>query len=257
MRPLIAGNWKMNGVGASLAEISAIAQWVAENEPRADVLVFPPFTLIARAVETACDRVGIGGQDCHAQSSGAFTGDVSAEMLADAGAVAVIVGHSERRQAYHLTDAMVAAKTLAAWRAGLLAIVCLGETGEQHDAGQAQDIVVAQLEASIPPGARSTTTVVAYEPVWAIGTARTPSSEEIVRMHACVRRCLEDRFGGDGSALRIIYGGSVKAANARTILALPNVDGALVGGASLQAEEFAGVVGALPGGSSLRSPFAL
>jgi triosephosphate isomerase len=257
MRPLIAGNWKMHGVGESLAEICAVAQWVAETKPNADILIFPPFTLVARAVVAASNRIGIGGQDCHPLPSGAFTGDVSAEMLADAGATAVIVGHSERRQSCRLTDAMVAARTKAARRAGLLAIVCIGETAEQHDGGLAQNVVIAQLEGSIPPDANSTTTVVAYEPIWAIGTGRTPSLEEISRMHSCIRAQLEGRFGEDGSRLRILYGGSVNMTNAATILAAPNVDGALVGGASLRAGEFAEIVGTSTGSSSLRSPFAL
>jgi triosephosphate isomerase len=257
MRPLIAGNWKMNGVGNSLVEVSAVAQWVVENEPNADVMVFPPFTLVARAAMAASNRIGIGGQDCHAHPSGAFTGDVSAEMLADAGAIAVIVGHSERRRACRLTDAEVAAKAKAAWRARLLAIVCVGETGEQHDTGRAQDVVVAQLDGSIPPDAGSATTVVAYEPVWAIGTGRTPSSDEISEMHSRIRAHLEERYGQGGSRLRILYGGSVTASNAAEILAVPNVDGALVGGASLKAGEFAGIIRASAGSSSLRSPFTL
>jgi triosephosphate isomerase len=257
MRPLIAGNWKMNGVDKSLVEISAVAQWVAENEPNAEVLIFPPFTLVTRAAMAASNRIGIGGQDCHAQPSGAFTGDVSAEMLADAGAVGVIVGHSERRRACNLTDAEVLAKARAAWRAGLLAIICVGETGEQHDAGRAQDVVIAQLDGSIPPAPNPTTTVVAYEPVWAIGTGRTPSSDQISRMHACIRDHLEERYGEGGSHLRILYGGSVTASNSAAILAIPNVDGALVGGASLKAGEFTGIVQASAGSSSLRAPFAL
>src|SRR5438067_1553893 len=179
MRSLIAGNWKMHGTGAALSEILAVAKSLAEEPPACDVLICPPFTMIARAAIAAGGRLGIGGQDCHPQPSGAFTGDVSAEMLADAGASAVIVGHSECRRYHNETDVEVAAKTSAAWRAGLLAIVCIGETEDEHDSGVAPEVVARQLDASLPLGARPATTAIAYEPVWAIGSGRTPTPKEI------------------------------------------------------------------------------
>ena len=245
MRPLIAGNWKMHGTGAALGEILSIARSVADETLPCDVLVCPPFTLIARAAATADGRVAIGGQDCHREVSGAFTGDVSAEMLFDAGAMAVIVGHSERRRYHGETDIDVAMKTRAAWSAGLFAIVCIGETEEEHDAGRAADVVSRQLDASLPLGADSTTTAIAYEPVWAIGSGRTPTAAEITAIHALIRERLAARLGDGGSQLRILYGGSVKPGNAGSILDLPNVNGALVGGASLKAEEFLAIIRAV------------
>ena len=243
MRPLIAGNWKMHGAGGpALAEILAVAASFADEPLAADVLICPPFTLIARARSAAGGRIDIGGQDCHAQPFGAFTGDVSAEMLADAGASAVIVGHSERRRYHGETDIDVAMKTSAAWRAGLLAIVCIGETEEEHDAGRAAEVVARQLDASLPLGARPATTAIAYEPVWAIGSGRTPTSAEITAIHALIRTRLAERLGEDGTQLRILYGGSVKPANCNGILALPNVNGALVGGASLKSQEFLSII---------------
>lgn len=245
MRPLIAGNWKMHGTGVSLPEVAAVAEWVARNSPAADVLICPPFTLVSRAGEVAAGRIAIGGQDCHTQSCGAFTGDISAEMLRDAGASAVIVGHSERRHFHGETDAQVAAKAGAAIRAGLVAIICLGETPEQRAAGQAQEVVRAQIAGSIPVEGNDGNAVIAYEPIWAIGTGRTPSGVEIARIHGCIRAALSARGPDSGSQMRILYGGSVKAANAREILALPNVNGALVGGASLEAREFLAIVGSI------------
>jgi triosephosphate isomerase (TIM) len=232
MRPLIAGNWKMNGLAASLAEIGAVARIVADAPPAADILICPPATLIARAVEVAAGRIAIGGQDCHAEKSGAFTGDISAEMLKDAGATAVILGHSERRHYHGETDEQVAAKTRAAWAAGLRAIVCVGETEAQRDDGEALNIVASQLAASLPQGATPRNTAIAYEPVWAIGTGRTPTLVEIGQMHGHIRKCL------GGGAIGILYGGSVKPSNAAEILAVPEVGGALVGGASLKADDF-------------------
>jgi len=245
MRSLIVGNWKMNGVGGSLAEIAAVAGWVEVHRPAGDVLICPPFTLVAPAVATAAGRVAVGGQDCHPQPWGAFTGDVSAEMLADAGAAAVIVGHSERRRMHHETDALVMSKAEAAGRAGLVAILCVGESEAERDAGQALDVIGRQLGASLPPGANSSNTVLAYEPVWAIGSGRTPSLDEIVQMHSHIRDRLEARLGSEGERQRILYGGSVKPANAAAILALPDVNGALVGGASLMAAEFQEIVAAV------------
>ncbi len=232
MRQLIAGNWKMNGLGAALMQIEAVAAGL--SSPACDVLICPPATLIARAAALG-GGVAIGGQDCHAESSGAFTGDISAEMLRDAGAVAVIVGHSERRQYHGESDAIVAAKAKAAWRAGLTAIICIGETEAERDAGRAYDVCKTQLAGSVPPGATTDNTAIAYEPVWAIGTGKTPTSPDIAQMHAHIRACL-------GGAFRILYGGSVKPSNAREILALENVGGALVGGASLKASDFLTIV---------------
>ena len=248
MRPLIAGNWKMHGTAAALGEVLSIAQGVADEAPDCDVLVCPPFTLIARAAAAADGRVAIGAQDCHKEPEGAFTGDVSAEMLRDAGASAVIVGHSERRRYHGETDLDVAMKTSAAWRVGLLAILCVGETGQEHDQGLATDVVARQLDGSLPLGANPVTTAIAYEPVWAIGSGRTPSAAQIGEMHSFIRRRLADRLGGDGEGLRILYGGSVKPANAASILSLPNVNGALVGGASLIAREFLPIIRAAGNG---------
>jgi triosephosphate isomerase len=235
MRQLIAGNWKMNGTGASLAEIETLAGHIEAAPLACDVLICPPATLIARAAWMAKGRVAIGGQDCHAEPSGAFTGDVSAEMLRDAGATAVIVGHSERRQHHGETDAVVAAKAQAAWRAGLVAIICIGETEAERDAGCQDEVCSTQLAGSVPPGATPQNTAIAYEPVWAIGTGKTPTSPQIAAMHAHIRACL-------GTSLRILYGGSVKPGNAKEILALPEVGGALVGGASLKAADFLTIV---------------
>jgi triosephosphate isomerase len=246
MRSLIAGNWKMNGTGNCLAEIALVAGWVRENGSQADLLICPPFTLISRATGIAAGAVALGGQDCHAQMSGAFTGDVSAEMLRDAGAAAVIVGHSERRRYHGETDAMVAAKAEAAWHAGLLAIVCIGETEEEHDTGRTDQVVAAQLEQSLPAGALCSTAAIAYEPIWAIGSGRTPTLNEIAGVHRLIRAGLDGHFGEEGARMRILYGGSVKPENARPILTLPNVNGALVGGASLKAHEFLGIVRAAP-----------
>lgn len=245
MRPLIAGNWKMHGTSAALGEILSIARGVTEEGPGCDVLVCPPFTLIARASDAVYRRIAIGGQDCRKEPEGAFTGDVSAEMLSDAGATAVIVGHSERRRYHAETDIDVAMKTSAAWRAGLLAIVCIGETEQEHDAGRATEVVLRHLDASLPLGANSTTTAIAYEPVWAIGSGRTPSTAQIADIHALIRNRLTGRLGDDGTQVRILYGGSVKPANAAPILKLPNVNGALVGGASLKAVEFLSIIQAV------------
>jgi triosephosphate isomerase len=235
MRQLIAGNWKMNGTAASLAEIETLAARFAAAPPACDALICPPATLVARAA--AASRIAIGGQDCHAEISGAFTGDVSAEMLRDAGATAVIVGHSERRQYHAETDAIVAAKAKAAWRAGLTAIICIGETEAERDAGKANDVCRTQLAGSVPGGATAANTAIAYEPVWAIGTGKTPTLAEIAQMHAHIKSLIPP-------GLRILYGGSVKPSNAAEILALADVGGALVGGASLKAADFLTIVDA-------------
>ena len=246
MRPLVAGNWKMNGLGASLAEIEAVAAAVNGASDGPEVLICPPATLVARAAAQGAGRIAIGGQDCHTEPSGAFTGEVSAEMLKDAGARTVIVGHSERRQYHEEADRDVAAKARAAWRAGLTAIICVGETEAERDAGRALDIVANQIRGSVPDDADGAGTAVAYEPVWAIGTGRTPTNWEITQMHAHIRAELADLLGAKGREIRILYGGSVKPANAREILALPEVGGALVGGASLKAKDFLEIVRAAP-----------
>jgi len=238
MLPLIAGNWKMNGLAAQLAEIEAIAASVKAVPPSADILICVPATLIARAAQTATGSVAIGGEDCHTEIAGAFTGDLSAEMLRDAGAAAVIVGHSERRQHHGETDMLVAAKAKAAWRAGLLAIICIGETKAQRLDGEALSVCGDQIAGSVPEGMNFSTTAIGYEPLWAIGTGHVPTSKEIVEVHAHIRQCLTARFGKAGGKVRILYGGSVKPSNARQILALPEVGGALVGGASLDAADF-------------------
>lgn len=242
-RKLAAGNWKMNGLKASLAEASALA--AACPAPDCDVLLCPPATLIApMAAALAGTPVKIGGQDCHAAASGAHTGDVAAEMLADAGAAAVIVGHSERRADHGETDADIAAKAAAAWRAGLIAIICVGETEAQRDADQALGVIAAQIAGSVPAGATAANTVVAYEPVWAIGTGRTPTLDQIAEIHDAMRAQLAEAFGAEGDGMRLLYGGSVKPGNAAEIFAVSNVDGGLVGGASLKAADFSGIVNA-------------
>lgn len=238
MRVLIAGNWKMNGTVAALGEIARLAEIVAARPPAAGILICPPATLLTRAVAAAAGRIAIGGQDCHAQASGAYTGDISAEMLKDAGASAVIVGHSERRHYHGESDVLVAAKAAAAQRAGLLAIVCVGESEAERDAGRALDVVTAQLAGSLPADATAALTAIAYEPIWAIGTGRTPALGDILEMHAHIRAELRTRFGTEGARMRILYGGSVKPSNAAEILGLAEVGGALVGGASLKAAEF-------------------
>src|SRR5580658_2120318 len=235
-RPLVAGNWKMNGLEASAGELTAIIVG-ARDLPNADFLICPPATLVARFAELARgSRVIIGGQDCHAEPAGAYTGDIAAEMLKDAGAGAVIVGHSERRRYHGETDAMVRGKALAARRAGLLAIVCVGETRAERDAGKSLTIVRAQLDGSLPDGLADF--VVAYEPVWAIGTGVTPTKHDVADMHRFIRERLSARYGDAGQGVRILYGGSVKPVNAKELLGIDNVDGALIGGASLKANEF-------------------
>ncbi|MGO4484313.1 triose-phosphate isomerase [Rhizobium sp. 2TAF27] len=243
MRRLIAGNWKMNGLASSLAEIAALRELT--GKAACDIVVCPPFTLIDRAVERAKDsKLAIGAQDCHAQQSGAHTGDVSAEMLANIGARYVILGHSERRLSHGEDDEIVLAKAIAAHRAGLIAILCVGETRHERDEGRAIEVVGGQLRESIPERATSADLVIAYEPVWAIGTGLVPTNEQIEEVHAAIRQILEERLGSDGRSVKILYGGSVKASNAQAIFGLRNVDGALVGGASLKASEFAGIISA-------------
>ena len=249
MRPLVAGNWKMNGLASSLEELSALKQALAQQSAACDVLICPPATLIAQANWAVKGAFALGGQDCHAQSKGAFTGDISAEMLKDAGASYVIVGHSERRQYHGETNEAVAAKAKAAWRAGLKAIVCIGESEAQREAGHAHHICQGQLEASVPPQATQADTAIAYEPVWAIGTGKTPTASDIAAMHAHIRNCLVRGLGESGREILILYGGSVNPGNAAQILGLPEVGGALVGGASLKADDFLKIIYAIPSAS--------
>ena len=248
IRPLIAGNWKMNGLKASAAEFEAMLAGVPDVAVKADLLVCPPATLIAAFAEKArgSKTLAIGAQDCHPKASGAHTGDLSAEMLADAGASAIIVGHSERRADHGESDALVRQKTEAVWRAGLTAIVCIGETQRQRDAGQALDICRGQLDLSLPDQARADNLVVAYEPVWAIGTGLTPTAGDVQQIHKFIRDFLIARFNAEGARTRILYGGSVKPSNAAELMAVENVNGALVGGASLKAADFLAIAAGCP-----------
>ncbi|QDZ10197.1 triose-phosphate isomerase [Devosia ginsengisoli] len=245
--PLIAGNWKMNGLRASLDELTALAEMMTAGEaPRAIVVICPPATILAAvARQGATSGILAGGQDCHPAASGAHTGDIAAGMLADAGAQYVIVGHSERRAAHGETDDIVRAKAEAAIGAGLKPIICVGETEAERDGGSAESVVVSQLAGSIPDAAGQHDVIVAYEPVWAIGTGRTPSNDDIAQMHDAIRRQLVTRFGDKGQAIHILYGGSLKPQNAREILAISNVNGGLVGGASLLAKDFATIISAV------------
>jgi triosephosphate isomerase (TIM) len=240
-RKLIAGNWKMNGLQASLAELDGIAER-AGTRPDVDVLVCPPFTLIGAATARQPD-LAVGGQDCHAKVNGAHTACISAAMLSDLGVSHVIVGHSERRADNHETSADVKAKAEAAMAAGLVPVICVGEPEDVRDAGVAVAFVVDQLVGSLPDNPGTGELVIAYEPVWAIGTGRTPTNDQIAEMHAAIRNAY-DTLGHHADALRILYGGSVKPDNAAIILALPNVDGALVGGASLKAADFGAIIDA-------------
>ncbi|WP_088310938.1 triose-phosphate isomerase [Novosphingobium sp. B 225] len=242
-RPYIVGNWKMNGLRAAMSEARSIDRG-AQRHPGVRVGIAPPFTLVHAMAETG-QNLFVGGQDCHAQPSGAFTGEVSAPMLKDAGAVFVIVGHSERRAMHGESDAMVQAKADAAIAAGLDVIVCVGETEAERDAGRAEAVVDAQLEGSLPRGEGDAARVtVAYEPVWAIGTGRVPSVDDVAAMHAAIRAHLLAIYGDGGAAVRILYGGSVNAGNANELLAVAEVGGALVGGASLTADSFLQIVAA-------------
>lgn len=246
IKALVAGNWKMNGLRASKKEIVGLARRLAKGKkPACDVLVCPPATLISVLKDEAKGtKIALGGQDCHARPLGAHTGDISAEMLKDAGAAFVIVGHSERRADHGETDAIVRGKAEASHRAGLVAIVCVGETEAQRDAGETLKVIGAQLAGSLPDASTAKTTVIAYEPVWAIGTGRTPTTGDVAKVHAAIRGALTKRFGGEGAAMRILYGGSVKPSNAFELMAVPHVNGALVGGASLKAEDFYGIISA-------------
>ena len=244
--PLVAGNWKMNGLGATLGELRGLKERLAQGPaPRAEIMVCPPATLLSRARDVfEGSGVLLGAQDCHPLASGPHTGDIAAEMLADAGASAVIVGHSERRHGHGETDALVNAKARAAFRAGLAAIVCVGETEGERSRGATLDVVGRQLEGSLPREARPTNAVIAYEPVWAIGTGLTPTPADIAVAHSFIRDALGRLLGPKGRDLRILYGGSVKPGNAEELLSIPDVDGALVGGASLKAGDFYSILSA-------------
>src|SRR6266702_1002823 len=248
IRPLIAGNWKMNGLKAATAEFEAMLEGADRVVAKADLLVCPPVTLVAAFADAArgTKLLGVGAQDCHPKVSGAHTGDISAEMLADAGASVIIVGHSERRIDHGETDVLVRQKAEAVWRAGLTAIVCVGETQRQRDAGHTLDICRGQLSVSLPDGARADNLVVAYEPVWAIGTGLTPTAEDVEQIDQFIRELLTARFNGEGARVRILYGGSVKPSNARELMAVANVNGALVGGASLKAADFLAIARSCP-----------
>jgi triosephosphate isomerase len=240
--PLIAGNWKMNGLRAALAELRAMADGAAGLPAHVECMICPPATLLAQsAAAMAGTRIAIGAQDCHPEPNGAFTGDIAAEMIADAGGSAVIVGHSERRTIHKETDELVRTKAQAAWRAGLIAIVCVGETQAERGAGRTLDVIATQLKGSLPPGVRAGTLVVAYEPVWAIGTGLTPTVADVAEVHRAIRVHLRGAYPSEGEGVRILYGGSVKPSNAAELLAVEDVDGALVGGASLKAADFLGI----------------
>ncbi len=244
-KPLVAGNWKMNGTSASLDEARKIAEGAQDFADVVDVMVCPPATLIARLdLRCAGTDLLLGGQDCHAEPAGAHTGDVSADMLVDAGASAVILGHSERRIDHKESSQSVADKVAAAHRVGLTAIVCVGETEIERKSGQANNVVGEQVRLSLPSTTTGQNVVIAYEPVWAIGTGMTPTTTDISEMHGVIRAMLADRFGeAAAAAMRILYGGSVKPANAAQLLRIDNVDGALVGGASLKAQDFLAILG--------------
>ncbi len=244
IKPLIAGNWKMNGLRAQLPEIEAICHGFAGHSTRMDGLVCVPFTLIGEAARVAGESgVAIGGQDCHANKSGAHTGDISAAMIADCGAKAVIVGHSERRTDHGETSAQVKAKAEAVLGDGLLPIVCIGETRAQREAGETLEILKEQLEGSLPAASNI---VIAYEPVWAIGTGLTPTVGDVAEAHGFIREFIAGKYGEAGRKIRILYGGSVKPSNAAELLSVANVDGALVGGASLKAPDFLGICAGCP-----------
>ena len=249
IRPLVAGNWKMHGVSANLAEFRSLQDLLAQGRHvEADVMVCPPTTLLSRARDVLSGSpIMLGAQDCHANIEGGHTGDVSAEMLADAGATAVIVGHSERRTDHGETDPIVAAKAAAAHRAGLSAIICVGETAAQRREAATIAVVERELAGSLPASSTYQNTIIAYEPVWAIGTGWTPTPRDVAAVHSFIRERLDRALGNAASGLRILYGGSVKPANARELLAVSHVNGALVGGASLKATDFYGILSAYSG----------
>ncbi|MBL4837406.1 MAG: triose-phosphate isomerase [Kordiimonadaceae bacterium] len=243
--PLVAGNWKMNGHANSLAEFEALETLVSEKGTAScDVLICPPYTLVAAMASGAKGPVAVGAQDCHFEVSGAHTGDISADMLKDAGASYIIVGHSERRADHAETDEIVLSKAKAVHANGLVAIVCVGETEAQREAGKTEEIVLGQLANSLPAEATPDNSIVAYEPVWAIGTGKTPTTADVAEIHTAIRSALVERFGTAGKMFKLLYGGSVKASNAGELMVAENVNGALVGGASLKAHDFDGIIDA-------------
>ena len=246
IRALVAGNWKMNGSKKDLSELRKLATALkpskSKGRVKADVMICPPATLLPRMADQKAKGIALGGQDCHANISGAHTGDISADMLKQAGAKAVIIGHSERRADHGETDKQVRAKVEAAHRAGLLVIMCVGESLKQRKAGETLKVVQGQLRGSVPAGCTAKNTVIAYEPVWAIGSGLTPTAAQVGEVHAALRKALVRRFGDEGAKMRILYGGSVKPANAAELMAVPHVNGALVGGASLKAQDFYGIL---------------
>ena len=245
VRPLVAGNWKMNGLRGDLAQIQGVARGAGQIADSIDIVICPPATLLYVATAVAEGTpLGIGAQDCHMLPSGAHTGDVSAEMIADCLASHVIVGHSERRADHGECDEVVRAKAEAGWRAGLTAIICVGETEQERGLGRTLDVVGGQMAGSVPDGAKPSNTVIAYEPVWAIGTGLTPTTRDVAEVHAFLRERLGQRFGPAGHSFRLLYGGSVKPANAEELMAVENVDGALVGGASLKSADFLAICAA-------------
>ncbi|MEP3279163.1 MAG: triose-phosphate isomerase [Stappiaceae bacterium] len=244
IKPIVAGNWKMNGILQSSDQFEAMCDGAGNLGEHVDLMICPPATLIGLFSKMANGKsVGVGAQDCHTAELGAHTGDLSALMLKDAGAGAVIVGHSERRADHGEDDALVNEKARAAWSANLPAIICVGETETERKSGQELEVVGKQLSASIPDGATPDNTIIAYEPVWAIGTGMTPTAADVETMHTFIRKEMTDRFGAHGAGFRLLYGGSVKPANAAELMAVPNVNGALVGGASLKASDFLGIAG--------------
>lgn len=245
VRPLVAGNWKMNGTREALTELKAMAEGVkGALSEKVDTLICPPTTLLYVSTALCEDSpLAIGAQDCHQKPSGAHTGDISAEMIADCFGTYVIVGHSERRTDHAETDHLVRAKAEAAYAADLVAIICIGETADERRAGQTLDILKRQLAGSVPDGATAVNTVIAYEPVWAIGTGLTPTVTDVAEAHAFMRDELVKRFGDEGKKMRILYGGSVKPGNAKELMGVANVDGALIGGASLKASDFLAIYG--------------
>lgn len=247
IKPLIAGNWKMNGLRVDMSEFAAMAGgYTADMAAKADAMICPPFTLLAAlANHPDAGALQVGAQDCHTADSGAHTGDISASMIADCGAAAIIVGHSERRTDLGETNALVAEKAVATWNAGVVAIICVGETEAERRGGTTLKVVETQLGDSVPEGATPENTVIAYEPVWAIGTGLTPSADDVAEVHAHMRKLLVNRFGEAGQNMRLLYGGSVKPANAQELMSVPHVNGALVGGASLKASDFLGIIAAI------------
>jgi triosephosphate isomerase (TIM) len=243
VRALVAGNWKMNGTTHMLREPRLLAAMLKDVKLRCDVLVCPPATILRRVKSVLKgSKIRVGGQDCHSKQSGAHTGDISADMLKDAGASMVIVGHSERRTNHGETSAVVAGKAKACQDAGLIAIICIGETLDERKAGKTLDVLTKQIKESVPESSSALNTVIAYEPVWAIGTGLTPTTQEVAEAHTHLRKEIEAILGTDGQAVRLLYGGSVKPSNAVELMSAPNVNGALVGGASLKAADFIGII---------------